>query len=75
VGERRAVERPGAVNTSGKVNLSVKQLQDLLSNVISSLRAEISRVAENICAEDCGLAECITANLTEKLNEEYLKSF
>ena len=70
MGERSTVERPGAVNTSGKVNLSVKQLQYLLSNVISSLRAEISRVAENICAENCKLAECITAkNFTEKLRK------
>jgi hypothetical protein len=65
VGERSAVKGPGAVNTSEKVSLSVKQLQDLLSNVISSLRAEISRVAENICAENCRVAECSTVNLTE----------
>jgi hypothetical protein len=75
VGERRAVEGPGAVNIIEKVNLSVKQLQDLLSNVTSSLRAEISRVAGNICAENCRLAECITANLTEEFKEENLKTF
>jgi hypothetical protein len=75
VGERSAVEGPVALNTSVKVNLSVKQLQDLLSNVISSLSLEISRVAKNICAENCRLAEYITANLTETFNEESLKTF
>ena len=73
VGERSVVEGPGAVNISEKVNLSAKQLQDLLSNVVSSLRTEISRVGENIRAENSRLAERITSNLTAKFKEENQK--
>lgn len=73
VGERNVIEGPGVVSTSKKVNLSAEKLQDLLSNVVSSLRAEVSRVAENTGAENSRLAKNITSNLTTKFKEENQK--
>lgn len=45
----------------------------MLSNVISSLKAEIGTVTENFGTENARLAESITSKLTAKFKEENQK--
>jgi hypothetical protein len=66
VGDRSISERSGVVSTDENINLSTTHLQDLLYNVIRSLKAEISTVTENLDSENSKLAESITSNLTAK---------
>ena len=70
MGESGILKGTDVIITKENMSLSDKHLQDLLSDVISSFRAENTKLMESFRAENTKLAVGITANLTANFKEE-----